>query len=111
VVQGRRVPLADGASVVGRDPEADVWLDAPGVSRRHARIVIDHDEVHLEDLESKNGTTVQGNKVHGAIALKDGDHVTFGSTACLYRRSTAGVSTATRPSAVARSEGSAVKAD
>jgi DNA-binding winged helix-turn-helix (wHTH) protein len=104
VLQGRRVPLAEGANVIGRDPEADVWLDATRVSRRHARIVIENDEVRLEDLESKNGTTVEGSSVRGAIALKDGDHITFGSTACLYRRSPAGISTATRPSALARPE-------
>jgi len=86
---------------VGRGPEADVWLDAPGVSRRHARIVVDQDQVRLEDLGSKNGTTVGGTRVHGSVALDDGDQITFSSTSCVYRRSTAGISTATRRSAVA----------
>jgi DNA-binding winged helix-turn-helix (wHTH) protein len=40
VVPGRRLALHEGENVVGRDPASDVWLDAAGVSRRHAQIVV-----------------------------------------------------------------------
>ena len=57
---GRRIALATGINVVGRDRDADVRIDDPSVSRRHARIVVDGDTVAVEDLESRNGTRVGG---------------------------------------------------
>jgi DNA-binding winged helix-turn-helix (wHTH) protein len=95
VLRGRRVALQDGENIVGRDPSAHVWLDAAGVSRRHARIVVDAGEARLEDLGSKNGTTVQNSPVTGPVAVMDGDRIVFGSTPCDYR-SSAGTSTETR---------------
>ena len=40
----------------GRDPEADVFLDNPGISREHLKIVRNGDDFWAEDLESANGT-------------------------------------------------------
>ena len=57
VLSDRRISLASGQNVIGRDPGSTVWLDAAGVSRRHACIVVDGDGARLEDLGSKNGTT------------------------------------------------------
>ena len=51
-----RFALQDGVNVIGRDPDAAVWVDAPGVSRRHAQIVLENRTASLEDLGSKNGT-------------------------------------------------------
>lgn len=103
VFRGRRVELREGENVIGRDPEAHVWLDAAGVSRRHARIVIDGGKVRLEDLGSKNGTTVQNRPVEGPVTLHDGDHITFGSTSSVYKSSSAGMSTETRSRSAAQS--------
>jgi DNA-binding winged helix-turn-helix (wHTH) protein len=102
VLRGRRVALREGENVIGRDPEAHVWLDAAGVSRRHARIVIEGGNVRLEDLGSKNGTTVQDRPVEGPVALRDGDHLTFGSTPSVYKQSSAGMSTETRSRSAAQ---------
>lgn len=96
VLPGRRAALQQGANIIGRDPSSDVWLDTPGISRRHARIVVDHAAVRIEDLGSKNGTTVGGAPVRVAVTLNDRDRITFGSTESVYRRSNAGVSTETR---------------
>lgn len=95
VCRGEGFPLRAGANVIGRDPASDVWLDAAGVSRRHARIVIDREAVRIEDLGSKNGTTVGGTPVHGTTTLRDGDRITFGQIVGVYRSSTAGMSTET----------------
>jgi DNA-binding winged helix-turn-helix (wHTH) protein len=57
VVGSRRVPLAEGDNLIGRDPASTVCLDATGVPRRHARIVIGEHGALLEDLGSKNGTS------------------------------------------------------
>jgi DNA-binding winged helix-turn-helix (wHTH) protein len=75
---GRRVALAAGINVVGRDRDADVRIDDSSVSRRHARIVVDGDNVALEDLESKNGTRVGGVPVSQVVRLTSGDVVVFG---------------------------------
>lgn len=98
VVRGRRVALREGDNVVGREAEADVWLDAAAVSRRHARIVVDGVDVRLEDLGSKNGTTIGSERVVGQIALRDGDRIAFGGLAAVYRESSATLSTRTRAS-------------
>jgi pSer/pThr/pTyr-binding forkhead associated (FHA) protein len=75
---GRRITLGTGINIVGRDRDADVHVDDPSVSRRHARIVVEGDTVNVEDLESKNGTRVGGVPVSRPTRLAVGDVVTFG---------------------------------
>ena len=65
VAGGRRIPLSDGENLIGRDPASAVCLDAAGVSRCHARIVIGGGGAMLDDLGSKNGTTVGDRPVTG----------------------------------------------
>ena len=96
ILRGRRVGLREGENIVGRDPEAHVWLDEARVSRRHARITIAGHEVQLEDLGSKNGTTIDGKKMNAPVALNDGDRISFGGCTAVYRRSADGMSTETR---------------
>jgi len=96
VLNSERVMLQQRQNVIGRDPASDVWLDIPGISRRHARIVIEGDLVTLEDLGSKNGTAVGEAPVQGPVALHDGDRVRFGPVESVYRKSDSGVSTQTR---------------
>src|SRR5215470_5012223 len=59
----RQIPLTVGENVVGRDSGVQVWLDSTSVSRRHARITIKGNQVTLEDLNSKNGTSVRGSEI------------------------------------------------
>ena len=75
------IVLEDGDNTVGRDPECTVWLDASGVSRRHARIrtVRGDDAVLLQDLGSKNGTLVQDAPITGEVRLTDGAVIQIGS--------------------------------
>ena len=77
--------VAPGANLVGRDPQATVWLDSPGVSRHHARITVDGDHVTVEDLGSKNGTHVRGATIVGPTPLADGDEIRFGSMSLTFR--------------------------
>lgn len=81
----REVALAEGESLLGRDPEAAIWLDHASVSRRHARIVIAGEQATLEDLESKNGTFRGAVKVGGPVPLADGDRLKLGSMWVIYR--------------------------
>jgi|SoiMethySBSTD1v2_1073268.scaffolds.fasta_scaffold881749_2 DNA-binding winged helix-turn-helix (wHTH) protein len=81
----RQVPLAEGSNIIGRGTDASVWIDAPGVSRHHARILIDGDVATLEDLGSKNGTYVAGDPVTAARHLEDGDQIRLGSVVVRFR--------------------------
>lgn len=76
---GGRVGLGDGEHVLGRDPELELFLDAPDVSRRHARIHVAGDQATIEDLESKNGTFVGENRLESSTQLADGDSIRIGS--------------------------------
>jgi hypothetical protein len=95
VFHDRRVALHAGRNVVGRDPRSDVRLDSSAVSRCHAQITIAGVEAQLEDLGSKNGTRVSGLSLEGGAVLCDGDRVTFGAVAAVYRNSGSGLSTET----------------
>lgn len=85
---GRLVPkngpslVLAGTLVVGRRPPADLIIDDPSVSSRHARLYQDErGRCLLEDLESLNGTRV-GARPAGAVArLRHGDRVEFGTQA------------------------------
>jgi DNA-binding winged helix-turn-helix (wHTH) protein len=84
VVGDREFELHEGENIVGRERDAPVRIDAPSISRRHARILIDGERVTVEDLGSKNGTCVSGKRVH-QCALADGDSVLFGTVAGSFR--------------------------
>ena len=79
--------LADGDSVIGRDPRSQVWLDHSGVSRRHAQISIGKgsDRPMLTDLGSTNGTFVHGERVERPTPLADGDVIKVGSISVKFR--------------------------
>ena len=67
-----------GENVIGRDEAATLWIDDSLVSRRHARILVDPTEAMLEDLGSKNGTLLNGQRIHSPAKLADQDLITIG---------------------------------
>jgi DNA-binding winged helix-turn-helix (wHTH) protein len=79
--ENKTCSLSEGDNVIGRDPRCSVWLDAPGVSRRHASIRIDsaNRRVALEDLGSTNGTFLRRSRVREEVALADGDEIKVGT--------------------------------
>jgi FHA domain len=66
--------------LIGRHPECDVVLSRPRVSRRHARLVFRDGGWIVQDLDSTNGTTVNGATV-GRCRLSPGDLIVFGDQA------------------------------
>jgi DNA-binding winged helix-turn-helix (wHTH) protein len=74
----KRFPLSSGAHVIGRSADVEVRLDAPSVSRRHARLVVTPGRTVLEDFGSKNGTFRGDERVTAPIALADGDAIRIG---------------------------------
>jgi DNA-binding winged helix-turn-helix (wHTH) protein len=93
--QGGRVTLDEGEHVLGRDPDAGVYLDSPGVSRRHALIKVADGHATLEDLGSKNGTRHRNRQVDVATPLADGDTIQVGSVTLTFWFVRAGGSTET----------------
>jgi DNA-binding winged helix-turn-helix (wHTH) protein len=85
VWETKQVPLTEGDNIVGRGTDASVWIDAPGVSRHHARIVVRQGEAMLEDLGSKNGTYIGVDRVTIPRLLADGDQVRLGSVVVTFR--------------------------
>jgi len=81
----RRATLEEGEHVLGRDPDAEIFLNSGGVSRRHARVVISAGRATLEDLGSKNGTFVGDHRVEGPKSLGDGDIIRLGSVTLTLR--------------------------
>ena len=83
--RGQRMTLGDGRHTVGRDPNADIYLDSTSVSRRHASIRIVDGQAMLEDLGSKNGTFVGKRRIDSITVLADGDRIRIGSIELTFR--------------------------
>ena len=64
----RAVPLIEGMHVAGRDPSAGIPVECVQTSWHHARFIVTADSVMIEDLNSKNGTRVNGGTGHVAGA-------------------------------------------
>jgi pSer/pThr/pTyr-binding forkhead associated (FHA) protein len=77
---GARFAIPEGGLIIGRDPNhADLVLDHTMVSRRHAQIAPAKDgKLYLVDLQSRNGTHVNGRKITAPVALTTGDKLDFG---------------------------------
>ncbi len=77
---GSEHPL-DGEVVLGRERgSADLVLDDPGVSRRHAAVRAEGGRITVTDLGSSNGTFANGHPVSGEVELADGDEIQLGGT-------------------------------
>lgn len=70
--------LPPGEFVVGRSEECQLALDDPLVSRRHAVLRVGTRGVTIVDLGSRNGVTVNGEKIANERRLRHGDRVTIG---------------------------------
>ena len=78
-------PLDSGRLVIGRSRECDVRLADPNVSRKHAEIRRDGPNFYVVDLDSTNGTEVNGRRARRA-RLEDGDTILLGSTELVFQR-------------------------
>jgi sigma-B regulation protein RsbU (phosphoserine phosphatase) len=91
VLQGknlhRQYELAESPVLVGRDESCQIEIDDDSVSRRHARLVLENGTYSIEDLQSRNGTLVNGKKLRGKAALKDRDRIEIGITLFEFRSS------------------------
>jgi pSer/pThr/pTyr-binding forkhead associated (FHA) protein len=77
--------LPGSIKTVGRAPRADFVVDAPLVSRLHCRLTLQDDGVLVEDLDSTNGTFVNGSRVRKGL-LASGDLLRVGRMEFAVRR-------------------------
>jgi DNA-binding winged helix-turn-helix (wHTH) protein len=85
VWDAKQVALSSGENILGRAPDASVWIDVRGVSRHHARIVVRPAEAIVEDLGSKNGTYVGSQRVDQPRPLVDGEQIRLGPVVITFR--------------------------
>lgn len=97
--RGKRIPIKDGF-VVGRVAGCDLVIADTKASRRHARIVVQGSVAEVEDLESANGTLLNGKPVQRRV-LRAGDEITIGTTVLKYGE---GAATARAPAAASEPE-------
>lgn len=82
----RLLPLAEGEQIAGRDEECELLIDAETVSRRHARITVVGGDATIEDLNSTNGTHVNGSTISTPTRIVDGNRVSLGTAMLIVRR-------------------------
>src|SRR6476660_2204736 len=92
---------------VGRG-QTDVYLDDPQVSRVHAALIARGEQLAVEDLGSRSGTTVNGTRVHTCQPLQMGDVIGFGPVLAFVDSDTADSSAALFTPPAGQSPGSGV---
>jgi len=87
------IPPVDetGPTILGRSSICAIRLPDPKLSRQHCRFTFDGERLLVEDLNSKNGTQVNGPLIQGITELHDGDRVEVGSSLLVVRHRRAGV--------------------
>jgi pSer/pThr/pTyr-binding forkhead associated (FHA) protein len=73
---------------IGRKPGSDIHIDNLAVSGRHARILVIGGEAFIEDLQSTNGTFINGQKISKQM-LKHGDRISIGQHVLTYENESA----------------------
>jgi predicted component of type VI protein secretion system len=81
--------LTEELNTIGRAPENSIRLDEPSVSGRHAELMLAGDNCYLKDLDSTNGTLVNGQPVTNT-PLRSGDRIRFGIVEACYECDVAG---------------------
>jgi DNA-binding winged helix-turn-helix (wHTH) protein len=92
----RSIDLHEGEILLGRATSCDVRVSSKTVSRTHARIRLAGEGATLEDLDSRNGTFLKGERLLRQTALRDGDEIRIGSVELVFRE-TADPDRATEP--------------
>jgi len=77
--QSHDLELSEGEFAIGRNATCQLSLDDPLVSRRHAVFWVAAEELVVEDLGSRNGVLVNGQKIEGRVKVRPGDKVLIGS--------------------------------
>lgn len=82
---GTEISLTQATVRLGRHPTCEVLIDMNAVSRFHAQLVRENGQYYIEDLNSRNGTFVNGAKIEGKTLLSDNDRVKICDMLLAYR--------------------------
>ncbi len=83
-VEGKRHPLVKSRTVIGRGSDADITIADPGTSRRHVEVLWDGERAMVRDMNSTNGTQLDGRAISEAPLPPD-SVVTIGRTDITFR--------------------------
>ena len=81
----RTFPLREGENLLGRTEDAAARIDVSSVSRHHARILVSKGGATLEDLGSRNGTYLWGERLSAPRVLHDGDEIALDKIRLTFR--------------------------
>ena len=81
----REIALHEGANILGRTTEAVAWIDDGSVSRCHARVTVGDGQARLEDLGSRHGTFLDGERIHEPRLLRNGARIEIGKVNLVFR--------------------------
>lgn len=82
---GRHANINHNRALIGRADECDITISEPEVSRRHAIIHREQGRTWITDLDSANGTTVDGTVVTSTEPLRPGARLTLGPVSFMFR--------------------------
>ncbi|MBW4829138.1 MAG: FHA domain-containing protein [Clostridiaceae bacterium] len=74
----------DKDTTIGRGNQNNIIIKDPYISKKHLKIVKDEGDYYLEDLESANGTFVNGDKIMDVVKLRNGDRIRLGQVEFLF---------------------------
>ncbi|WP_243116650.1 FHA domain-containing protein [Marinisporobacter balticus] len=80
----KEVYTLEDTITIGRKKENNVAINDPYISNQHVQITLDEGEVFIEDLDSANGTYLNGDRIVDVFKLKNGDRIKFGQVEFLY---------------------------
>ncbi|CAN5417416.1 GGDEF domain-containing protein [soil metagenome] len=85
--RGCRYKIEDASTVIGRSRETDIQISDAGASRRHSEILYENFDnprqrpiCYIQDMGSRNGTELNGKRVHERAAMSERDRITIGRT-------------------------------
>jgi hypothetical protein len=81
---GHEIPLPDGSHLIGRGERCRIRCDSIRVSRCHAQVHISAQGAVIEDLGSRNGTWLRGERIQGSSEIRPGDTVCVGPEAIRF---------------------------
>jgi len=75
IIGDKEITLSPGVTSMGRASDSDILLEDRRVSLKHAQIELIQDKLFLKDLNSLNGTFINGSRIRNTTELKDGDEI------------------------------------
>jgi hypothetical protein len=83
-INGKRHPIVQSRTIIGRGSDADITVDDTGISRKHVEVLWDGKRGQVNDLGSTNGSKLNGNPVHKA-PLEPDSVIDIGRTRIVFR--------------------------